>query len=217
MPAIPLSAPAAERNKEPIAVVLERVLPRRGLVLEVASGTGQHVVHFARRLPGLVWQPSDADAEARASIEAWVATARLPNLRAPLELDVHCEPWPIRQADAVVCINMIHIAPWSAATAFMAGAGRVLRRDGTMVLYGPYRRKCRHTAPSNEIFDEQLRARNPEWGVRDLEAVIDLSHGAGLRLEEVVDMPANNLSVVFRRAQGRDDAEAGSSLIADRG
>lgn len=195
MPAA-LTAPAAERNKEPILLVLKRVLPPSGLVLEIGSGTGQHVAHFARALPALEWQPSDPDPRSRASVRAW--TEGLANVRAPLDLHV-CRPWPVRQADAVVCINMIHVAPWAAAEALVAGAGEVVPAGGVLFLYGPYRRFGRHTAPSNEAFDASLRAEAPEWGVRDLGAVVALGAAAGFGLEEVVEMPANNLSVVLRK------------------
>jgi hypothetical protein len=195
---IPLTAPAAERNKGPILAVLKRVLPASGLVLEIASGTGQHVVHFAQSMPHLTWQPSDPNPELRTSIRAWIAQTGLSNVRAPLELDVQNQPWPIVAANAVVCINMIHIAPWSAATALMAGAARLLPTTGVLVLYGPYRREGRHTAPSNEAFDRQLQASNPEWGVRDLEAVSEAAASHGLALRDVITMPANNLCVVFR-------------------
>ncbi|MGR3906007.1 DUF938 domain-containing protein [Burkholderia sp. SR8] len=199
-PSARLSAPAAERNRGPILDVLRRVLPAAGSVLEIASGTGQHAVHFAQALPALHWQPSDPDAHARRSIAAWVAHAGLPNLVEPLALDVRdASSWPAATRDAVVCINMIHISPWASAEALFAGAARVLRPGGVLFLYGPYRREGRHTAPSNEAFDRQLRSRDASWGVRDLEAVVALGLDRGLDCIEVVDMPANNLSVVFRR------------------
>jgi SAM-dependent methyltransferase len=193
------SAPAAERNKDAILEVLARVLPASGLVVEIASGTGQHVVHFARSLPGLTWQPTEPDPQMRRSIAAWREDAGLANVLAPLELGV-CRPdWPVDRADAAVCINMIHISPWHATGQLMAGCGRILRPGGILYLYGPYRRSGRHTAPSNEAFDESLRQRNPQWGVRDLEAVVEVAGRHGLELSEVVEMPANNLSVVFVR------------------
>jgi len=195
---VPLTAPAAERNKEPIRAVLKRVLPEQGLVLEIASGTGQHVVHFAEAMPHLAWQPSDPDPELRASIRGWIVQTGVLNVHAPLDLDVLRQPWPIEAADAVVCINMIHIAPWSATTALMAGAAHLLPETGVLVLYGPFRREGRHTAPSNEAFDRQLRSSNPDWGVRDLGAVTEVAVSHGLALREVVAMPANNLSIVFR-------------------
>ncbi|HUE45404.1 MAG TPA: DUF938 domain-containing protein [Aestuariivirgaceae bacterium] len=193
------SAPAAERNKEPILAVLRRVLPQSGLVLEIASGTGQHVVHFARTLPGLTWQPSEPDPQMRPSIAAWLAETGLPNVLPPLDLDVARPDWPIDRADAVLCINMIHISPWQATEQLLAGCGRILPPGGVLYLYGPYRRGGRHTAPSNEAFDASLRRRDPRWGVRDLETVVDAASGHGMDLSEVFDMPANNLSVVFVR------------------
>lgn len=194
-----LTAPAAARNAAPILEVLRGALPTRGTVLEIASGTGQHAAHFAAALPGIEWQPSDADPRARASIAAWRAHTGLANLREPLDLDVRREPWPVDAVDAIVCINMIHIAPWEAAVALMKGAGARLAAGGALVLYGPYRRGGAHTAPSNEAFDADLRARDPSWGVRDLEAVEALALAEGLVCEAVVPMPANNFSVVFRQ------------------
>lgn len=192
-------APATERNRDAILDVLRRVLPPTGLVLEIASGTGQHAVHFAAALPGLTWQPSDPDAGARGSIAAWTAHAGLGNVRAPLALDVMQAPWPVQRADAVVCINMIHIAPWAAAQALIEGAGQVLGEGGVLYLYGPYRRHGAHTAPSNAAFDAQLRASDPAWGVRDMETVVALGEAAGFRCEEPVQMPANNFSLILRR------------------
>ncbi|WP_043202038.1 DUF938 domain-containing protein [Paraburkholderia acidipaludis] len=194
-----LSAPAAERNAAPILDVLQAVLPAHGTVLEIASGTGQHAAYFAAALPHLFWQPSDADPRARASIAGWRAQTGLANLLAPLDLDVMREPWPIAAADAIVCINMIHIAPWEAALALMQGAGTRLATSGVLMTYGPYRRSGAHTAPSNEAFDADLRARNPAWGVRDMEAVETLAEAAGLVCEARVPMPANNFSLVFRK------------------
>jgi SAM-dependent methyltransferase len=194
------SSSAAMRNREPIREVLARHLPPSGLVLEIASGTGEHAVHIARAFPGIEWQPTDPDAAARASIAAWRDEAALPNLRAPLALDVTAEPWPVAQADAIACCNMVHIAPWEAALALFAGAARLLAPGALLYLYGPYRFEGA-TAPSNEAFDRSLRARDPRWGVRD---VTDLraaaaAAGAGLRLDEVIAMPANNHSLIFRR------------------
>jgi cyclopropane fatty-acyl-phospholipid synthase-like methyltransferase len=194
-----LTYPAPERNKAPILDVLRRVLPAHGTVLEVASGTGQHVVHFARNLPDLQWQPSDMEEDHRNSIRARVAEAGLANVAPAIALDVLDRPWPVRDIDAIVCINMIHIAPWSAALALLQEARSLLPANGVLLLYGPYRRHGRHTAPSNADFDADLRRRNPEWGVRDLEDVQRHASDAGLALEQVVEMPANNLSVVFRR------------------
>ncbi|MBC8750080.1 MULTISPECIES: DUF938 domain-containing protein [Paraburkholderia] len=195
-------SPSAERNREPILAVLRAALPASGRVLEIASGTGEHAICFAGALPGLDWQPSDADLEARASIAAWTAHAGLANVRAPLALDVHQPDWGVDALDAVVCINMIHISPWSAAQALFDGAGRRLVDGGVLYLYGPYRRGGAHTAPSNEAFDQWLKSRDPEWGVRDMEAVVALGDAAGLTCEQVVSMPANNFSLVFTKRAG---------------
>jgi len=197
-PALRQHAPAAERNRALILEVLRGVLPASGLVLEIASGTGQHVIHFAAA-PELSWQPSDPDAEARASIAAWTAHAGLANVRAPLELDVERTPWGIDAAQALVCINMIHISPWSATQALFAGAQRLLGSGGVLYLYGPYRRHGAHTAPSNEAFDQQLRSRNPAWGVRDMETVVALGEAHGFGFGEPVAMPANNFSLVLTK------------------
>lgn len=194
-----LYAPATARNREPILAVLRRLLPAEGLVLEVASGTGEHAVHFAAGLPALTWQPSDPDPALRGSIAAHAAEAGLANLCAPLALDATAEPWPLAAADAVVCINMIHIAPWRACAGLIAGASRLLPPGGPLVLYGPFRRADVPTAPSNERFDASLRAQDPSWGLRDLEAVTALALTHGLALDETVEMPANNLIVVYRR------------------
>lgn len=194
-----LTAPAAERNKGPILDVLKRFLPESGLVLEIASGTGQHVVHFATALPALTWQPTDLDPEHLISIAAWRRHSGLQNVRPPFELDVGANPWPVERADAVLCCNMIHIAPWTATVQLLEGAARVLVPGGMLFLYGPYRRFGRHTAPSNEAFDADLRARNPEWGLRDMEEVVALGVNNGLLLIEIEPMPANNFSVIFRR------------------
>ena len=193
-------SPSAERNKQPIAEILMRVLPTRGDVLEISSGTGQHVVHFAQAMPHIRWQPTEKDADSLASIAKWLANARLPNVDAATHLDVHDESWPIARVAAVVCINMIHIAPPSATEALLRGAANALLPGGILFLYGPYRREGRHTSPGNEAFDKSLKASNPQWGVRDLEHVVDLAASAGFELQEICDMPANNLSVVFRRA-----------------
>jgi SAM-dependent methyltransferase len=191
--------PHVPRNRDPILDVLRRLLPAQGLVVEIASGSGEHALHFAKGLPALTWQPTDPNAAALASIGAHRADAGPSNLLAPLRLDVMAEPWPVERADAVVCINMIHISPWAASEALFAGAARVLQPDGIVYLYGPYRIDGRHTAPSNEAFDAQLRAQNAAWGVRDLADVAALAKRGGFALVETVAMPANNLSVVFRR------------------
>ncbi|MFA7431320.1 MAG: DUF938 domain-containing protein [Rhodospirillaceae bacterium] len=193
-------APATERNRAPILDVLRRVLPPRGLVLEIASGTGQHAVAFAQALPGVAWQPTDADPDSLTSIRAWADDAALPNLAQPLPLDaLRAESWPVARADAVVCINMIHIAPWQACLGLMRGTGTVLAAGGVLVLYGPYRREGRHTAPSNAAFEDWLKAQDPRFGVRDLEAVTEEAARHGLTLSETVPMPANNFTVVFRK------------------
>jgi SAM-dependent methyltransferase len=191
-------APATERNREPIAAVLREVLPPRGLVLEVASGTGEHAAYFARLFPALDWQPSDPDPDALNSITAWAADAGLPNLRDPVQLDA-AGTWAITQADAILCINMVHISPWAATLGLLDGAARLLPAGAPLYLYGPYRRAGILTAPSNEAFDRSLKERNPEWGLRNLEDVAAEAERRALRLDRVVEMPANNLSVVFRR------------------
>lgn len=194
-----LHAPAAGRNREPILTVLKTHLPPRGLVLEVASGSGEHIVHFAQAFPGLDFQPSDADSQARASIDAWTAEAGLQNVRPAIAVDAAAGSWPISAADAVLCINMIHIAPWDAAVGLMRGAAALLRPDGMLYLYGPFRREGAHTAPSNAAFDRSLRQQNPDWGVRDLEAVTALAQAHGFADPIIETMPANNLSLVFRK------------------
>ncbi|HEY1783790.1 MAG TPA: DUF938 domain-containing protein [Roseiarcus sp.] len=194
-----LVSPSAERNKGPIAEILMRVLPAQGEVLEVSSGTGQHVLHFAEVLPHIRWLPTERDADALKSIAGWLGQATPPNVSAPLRLDVYDASWPAHDVAAVVCINMIHIAPPSAAEALLRGASAVIAPGGILFLYGPYRRQGQHTSPGNEAFDGQLKARNPEWGVRYLEDVVDLASAAGLELDEIHDMPANNLAVVFRK------------------
>ncbi|MFC3281999.1 DUF938 domain-containing protein [Litchfieldella rifensis] len=194
-----LSSPAAARNREPILEVLREWLPAHGTVLEIASGSGEHALHFARGLPALVWQPSDPASRARTSIAAWREHAGLPNLRPPVALDVTRIPWPVVAFDALVCINMLHISSWEATQALMAQAGQRLPERGVLYLYGPFRRGGEHTAPSNAAFDADLRARDSRWGIRDLDAVVELAGQHGLVLETVVEMPANNLSVVLRR------------------
>ncbi len=180
--------------------VLRPRLPAQGLVLEIASGTGEHAVYFANALPALRWQPTDADAEARESIEAWRAANGLPNLLAPLPLDAAApDTWPVARADAIVCINMVHISPWAATLGLMRGAGQALPPGGRLFLYGPYLEADVETAPSNLAFDESLKARNPEWGLRTREAVAAVAARHGLTLEARVAMPANNLVLVFAK------------------
>lgn len=192
-------APSVARNKDAIAAVLARYLPSSGLVLEIASGSGEHAVHFASSFPALVFQPTDPSEEALASIAAWRQETALPNMRAPLALDVTAASWPIKHADAVTCINMIHIAPWEATLGLMAGAARIIPPGGILFLYGPYKRQGAHTAPSNAEFDASLRERDARWGVRDLEAVANAAGAAGFAAPLVEAMPANNLSLIFRR------------------
>jgi SAM-dependent methyltransferase len=191
--------PHVPRNRDPILDVLRGVLPPKGLVLEIASGSGEHAAYFAQSLPALDWQPSDPDQEALASAAAHRAEASLPNLLPPLHLDVTAAQWPIDRADAVICCNMIHIAPWTACEGLIAGSARVLPTSGLLYLYGPYKIGGRHTAPTNQAFDERLRAQNPAWGIRDLDDVTALAARPGFALAETVPMPANNLSVIFRR------------------
>ena len=191
-------SPSAARNREPILSVIRRVFPEKGKVLEIASGTGEHAVFVARALPGLVWQPSDPDAQARDSIAAWIERERLANVLPPLDIDVRAKDWDVKAPfDAVVAINMIHISPWQATLGLFEGAGRLLRANGVLLLYGPYQRDGRHTAPSNAAFDRSLKERNPSWGVRDIADVARVGAESGFKLRETVDMPANNLSVVF--------------------
>jgi len=199
-PAGARTSPATARNRDPILAVLQPRLPAGARVLEIASGAGEHAVYLARALPQVRWQPTDQDPEARASIAAWRAAARLPNLEAPLALDA-AEPasWPTGAADAVVCINMIHIAPWAAAEGLMAGAGDLLPTGGRLFLYGPFLEEDVSTAPSNIAFDESLRSRNPAWGLRRLNAVAALAASHGLGLAERIAMPANNLTLVFAK------------------
>jgi SAM-dependent methyltransferase len=196
-----LISPSVAHNRDPILAVLQRVLPQAGKVLEIASGTGEHAAYFAAALPHLTWQPTDRDERALKSIAAHRAASGLPNLLAPLVLDAAAPEWPVEQADMIAAINIVHISPWRATQGLMAGAGRVLPPGGVLYLYGAYKENRVHTAPSNEAFDQNLRRRNPEWGVRDLESVADLAREHGLDLLERVQMPANNLSLVFRRSR----------------
>jgi len=198
-----LSSAAALRNRGPILEVLRRHLPANGAVLELASGSGEHVTHFAAAFPALVFQPSDPDAGARASIAEHIEQGQLTNVRAPIAIDATGDDWRLPKEiaaslAAMVCINMIHISPWSAALGVLRSAGNLLPVDGVLFLYGPYRRGGRHTAPSNDAFDRDLRARNPDWGVRNVEDVVAEAAAQRLALAEIVEMPANNLSVVLR-------------------
>jgi SAM-dependent methyltransferase len=193
------SAPHVARNAEPIAAVLAELLPERGLVLEIASGTGEHALHFARAFPALAWQPSDPDPLALASIAAWREEAALPNLLPPLRLDAAAAAWPIDAADAILCINMVHISPWAATEGVMHGAARLLVPGAALILYGPYRRANAPTAPSNEAFDQSLKGRNPQWGLRILEDVQAEAAKNGLAFDRLFEMPANNLMLAFRK------------------
>ncbi len=192
-------SPAAERNREPILAELRRRLPASGTVLEIASGTGQHVAFFATALPDLDWQPSDMDSGAFSSVVGYAAAAGVSNVRPPMLLDVTRLPWPLASADAVYCANMIHIAPWEACLGLLAGAGQVLGSGGMLHVYGPFKRNGDHTAPSNEAFDQSLKARDARWGIRDLEVVAERADAAGLVHVSSVELPANNLLVSFAR------------------
>jgi hypothetical protein len=192
-------APATLRNRDAIAAVLAEELPAAGLVLEVASGSGEHSVYFAARFPANDWQPSDPDPAALTSIAAWADDAGLANLHPPVQLDAAAPNWPIGRADALLCINMVHISPWAATLGLMAGAKRRLAADAPLIVYGPFIESDVPTAPSNIAFDESLRARDPAWGLRDTRAVIAAAEAQGLRLTRRVEMPANNLMLVFRR------------------
>jgi hypothetical protein len=192
-------APAAGRNREPIAAVLTEELPARGLVLEVASGTGEHAIHFARTFADLVWQPSDPDPSARESIDAWTAESGLPNLRPALALDATATTWPIDRADAMVCINMVHISPIEATEGLLAGAEGLLTAGAPLVLYGPFLEAGVETAPSNAAFDHDLRARNADWGLRRVDWLDELAADKGFERTRRVAMPANNLTLVYRR------------------
>lgn len=194
------SAPATERNRDPILAVLKRFLPAQGTLLEIACGTGEHAAYFAPHFPGLTWQPTDPDMGALESTTHWVADSKLSNLKPPLRLDVRETPWPVEKADMLYCANMIHISPWNAGQALIEGAGRILPAGGLMILYGPYMIGGKHTAPSNEQFDGWLKAQSPSWGVRDLGVVKAEAAKAGLEHVETVRMPANNLTVVWRKA-----------------
>ena len=197
------SAPAAVRNREPITEVLRQWLPERGLVLEIASGTGEHVVHFARAFPDLEWQPSDVHPDALGSIRAWRKEAGVANVREPLVIDASAADWPIGRADAVLSINMVHISPWAAALGLIDGAARLLARDAPLILYGPWLKDDVPTAPSNVAFDADLRRRDPAWGLRRVEDFAEAAAKQGLALQETRAMPANNVMLLLRRAAPR--------------
>jgi cyclopropane fatty-acyl-phospholipid synthase-like methyltransferase len=190
------------RNLEPILAILKRVLPTRGVVLEIGCGTGEHAVCFAEARPNLTWQPSDLDADARASTASWIKFAGLNNVLAPLDIDACSTLWGVEQKapfDAIVSINMIHIAPWVASVGLIAGAARLLCAGGLLVLYGPFTRDGVHNAPSNADFDASLRARNPSWGVRDISDLERVAESSQLSLRETIKMPVNNMTVIFSR------------------
>ena len=193
------SAPAALRNREPIAEVLGDWLPTSGLVLEIASGTGEHVAYFARAFPSLDWQPSDVEPVALASIESWRREANVANLRSPVELDASSPDWSIASADAVLSINMVHISPWASALGLIAGSARILPSGGPLILYGPWTKGEVETAPSNLAFDADLKRRNPEWGLRLVEDFAAAAEKAGLALQDQREMPANNRMLLLRK------------------
>jgi hypothetical protein len=193
------SAPHVARNADPISRLLRDILPIRGLVLEIASGTGEHILRFAREFPQLLWQPSDPEPAALRSIAAWRAESGLFNLLPPVALDARAADWPVAAADAILCINMIHISPWAATQGLMRRAGRLLAAGAPLYLYGAYRQAGVETAPSNEAFDVDLKSRDAAWGLRNLEDVVAEAEGHGFALESVTPMPANNLSVVLRK------------------
>jgi SAM-dependent methyltransferase len=197
------SAPAALRNRQPIAEVLRDWLPASGLVLEIASGTGEHAVHFAHAFPGLEWQPSDVHPGALTSIRAWRQAAGLPNVREPIVIDAAAPEWPIGRADAVLSINMVHISPWSAALGLIAGAARILPEGGVLILYGPWLKDDNETAPSNLVFDADLKRRDPEWGLRRVGNFAAAAEPYGFKLIETRPMPANNLMLLLRRTAAR--------------
>lgn len=194
-----LHAPATLRNRDAILDLLRAVLPRAGTVLEVASGSGEHIVHFAAALPALRFQPSDPSPDALASIAIWAGESGLANIAAPVLLDAMSESWPVAGPDAILCINMIHIAPFAATQGLLRQAGLILPVGGPLCLYGPFRRAGRPLEPGNAAFDESLRGRNPDWGLRELNEVSALAVQAGFGEAQVTEMPANNLGVVFRK------------------
>ena len=193
------SAPSVARNTDPIVAALRSLLPQSGVVLEIASGSGEHALHFARAFPALSFQPSDHEDTALVSIAAWRNAHGPANLLPPLTLDVSGADWPSGPYDSILCINMVHISPWDATQGLMRGAARVLSKDAPLYLYGPYFQRSAPTAPSNLAFDESLRERDPRWGLRDLDDVADLAVSEGFRLDDILPMPANNLSVIFKR------------------
>jgi SAM-dependent methyltransferase len=199
MPDARRHAPATARNRDPIAAVLRAELPPSGLVLEVASGTGEHCAHFAPLFPALDWQPTDPDPQSLASIAAWKESAACPNIRPPLALDASAPDWPVAHADAMLCVNMVHISPWEATLGLLDGAARLLAPGAPLILYGPYLREGVETAPSNRAFDADLRRRDPRWGLRAIEAMDAAAAERGLARTALHEMPANNIMPVYRR------------------
>src|SRR5271156_6414258 len=192
-------APATLRNRDFILAVLRGVLPTTGVILEIASGSGEHIVHFARNFPALIFQPSDPEPDALLSVAAWVKETRVTNVRAPIVLDASQSFWPIASADGIICINMVHISPWEATLGLIKGAAAILPPASPLYLYGPYIREGFATAPSNQAFDRSLRDRNQRWGVRELETVAAVAQSVGFSVAIIAEMPANNRSVVLRR------------------
>lgn len=194
-------APATERNRQPILEVLQKVIPKEGNILEIASGTGEHACFFAPYFSSRQWIPSDPDRLLRLSIEAWREDCTGNNLQLPLDINVTLPDWDEKLDDSaiavIIAINLIHISPWSACQGLMKGAGEILQSGGILYLYGPYKQKGKHTAPSNEAFDQSLQFRNPDWGVRNLEDVVELAEKHQLILQKIIPMPANNLSLIF--------------------
>ena len=191
-------APATARNRDAIADMLSGILPASGTILEIASGTGEHIVHFAGAFPHLLWQPSDHDVLGLESISAWSAEAGLPNLLPPVLIDASAPDWPVARADALLCINMVHISPWAATAGLLRNAVRVLGPSEPLCIYGPFRQRDVPLAESNAAFDASLRQQNPEWGLRSVEDINQTASENGLRLDQIVEMPANNLLLVFR-------------------
>ena len=199
-------APATERNRDPILDVLQTYLPEQGTVLEVSAGTGQHAAFFAPRLASRYWLPTDVDEASLSSIQAWRETSQAPNLLAPQCLDVLDTRWLVEDTElpepvsAMVNINMVHIAPWPCCEGLFDGAQRILPPQAVVLMYGPFKQAGEHTSPSNAAFDQQLKAQDARWGVRDLEAVVEVAKTRGFHCQAVIPMPANNLMVSYNRA-----------------
>lgn len=194
-------APATLRNRDVIVNVLRAILPETGSILEIASGTGEHILYFAQHFTALQWQPSDPDPAALMSIAAWSAQENCPNVAQPLQLDAAAKDWPTNHADAILCINMVHIAPWAATLGLLAGASRILQIGAPLYLYGPYIEQDVQTAPSNLDFDASLKSRNPDWGLRPVADIIAAAQSVSLQFEQRIAMPANNVSLIFRRSE----------------